>query len=188
MLSTKKDIAASVLIFKKHVDSKDHFYVFGKFYLPDKRAMMPEFQHYQGWKLAGNLRTTPGERIDYERIEMETVEDIRKRFRVRELCYDPWNAEDFAQRIEKTTRATAVEVPQNAHFLSDPMKQVEAAIAEGRVHHEGNPVFAWAIGNVVAHEDAKGEVFPRKERQENLIDPAVGLSDHRIQACDGDPA
>jgi phage terminase large subunit-like protein len=173
-LSTKKDIAARVIVFKKQIDTKDHYYVFGRFYLPEKRAMLPEFQHFQGWAATGKLRVTPGERIDYGIIERETVEDVR-RFLVRELCYDPWNAEKFAQDVEKQTRAKAIEIPQTAHFLSDPMKQLEAAIAERRIHHEGNPAFAWAIGNVVAKEDAKGEVFPRKERADNLIDPAVCL-------------
>ena len=178
-LSTKKDIAARVAVFKKTImdptgKPQDHFYVFGTFYLPEKRAELPENQHFQGWAKTGKLRTTRGERIDYETIERETVDELR-RIRAREICFDPWNAEDFSQRVGKATRAEPVEVPQTAHFLSDPMKQLEAAIAEGRVHHEGNPVFSWAMGNVVAKEDAKGEVFPRKAQKESLIDPAVCL-------------
>jgi phage terminase large subunit-like protein len=173
-LSTKIDITARVLIFKKQQDGKDHFYVFTRPYLPEERAMAPEYQHYQQWVRDGHLRTTPGPRIDYELIQSETIEDVR-RFKAREICYDPWNAEQLAQAVEKATQATAVEVPQRAAFLSDPMKQLEAAIAEGRVHHEGNLAMAAAIGNVVAHEDAKSEVFPRKERDDNFIDPAVAL-------------
>lgn len=171
-LSTKKDITARVLIFKKLLNGKDHFYLFSRCYLPEDRAMAPEFQHYQAWVRGGHLKTTPGSRIDYETIEQETIEDVQ-RFKVRELCYDPWNAEQMAQNVAKATKVEAVEVPQMPKFLSDPMKQFEAAISEGRIHHDGNPVFAAAIGNVVGHEDANENVFPRKEREENFIDPAV---------------
>jgi hypothetical protein len=36
--------------------------------------------------------------------------------------------------------------------------------------HDGNPVLAWMIGNVVGHYDAKENVYPHKERPENKID------------------
>ena len=32
----------------------------------------------------------------------------------------------------------------------------------GTVHHDGDPVLAWSISNVVAHTDAKDMVFPKK--------------------------
>jgi phage terminase large subunit-like protein len=41
--------------------------------------------------------------------------------------------------------------------------------------HDGNPVLAWMIGNVVGDYDAKENVYPRKERPENKIDGAVAL-------------
>jgi phage terminase large subunit-like protein len=45
----------------------------------------------------------------------------------------------------------------------------------GKFVHDGNPVLAWMIGNVVGHYDAKDNVYPRKERPENKIDGAVAL-------------
>ena len=41
--------------------------------------------------------------------------------------------------------------------------------------HDGCPVLQWMIGNVVALEDAKGNVYPRRERPENKIDGVVAL-------------
>jgi hypothetical protein len=43
------------------------------------------------------------------------------------------------------------------------------------VAHDGDPVLAWMLGNVVGHYDAKENVYPRKERPENKIDGAVAL-------------
>lgn len=171
-LSTKIDITACVLIFKKQIAGKDHFYLFLRAYLPEDRAMDPEHQHYQEWTINKHLLTTPGCRIDYEYFQSKAIEDA-KRFKAREICYDPFNAEQLAQNVAKAAAAEAVEIRQNTMMLSDPMKSFEAAIAEGRIHHEGNPVFEVAIGNVVAKEDANENVLPRKERVENFIDPAA---------------
>jgi phage terminase large subunit-like protein len=46
---------------------------------------------------------------------------------------------------------------------------------EGRIHHPGNAVLNWMIGNVVGHFDAKDNVYPRKELPGNKIDGAVAL-------------
>jgi phage terminase large subunit-like protein len=60
------------------------------------------------------------------------------------------------------------------HF-SEPMKQLEALIVAGRIHHADDPILSWALGNVVARKDAKENVYPRKTREDNKIDPAVAL-------------
>lgn len=173
-LSSKKDLTACVKVFRKIVDGKAHYFVFGRYYLPKDQAMLPEFQHYQGWVHQGFLGTTPGGAIDYEQIERDTVNDIQK-FRIKEFAYDGWNAEQYSQNVERETRATRVEVPQKVRYLSDPMKQLDALIADGRVHHDGNPVLTWAMGNVTAHTDKNDNVFPNKERYESKIDPAVAF-------------
>ena len=65
------------------------------------------------------------------------------------------------------------EVPQTLKNFSEPMKQLQALIYAGRVHIEDNPVTHWMFSNVVCHEDAKENVYPRKEKKENKIDGAV---------------
>jgi phage terminase large subunit-like protein len=68
-----------------------------------------------------------------------------------------------------------IDVPQNVLNFSESMKQLDALTIAGRIHHNGDPVLAWAIGNVVAKKDAKENVYPRKTRADNKIDPAVAL-------------
>jgi len=69
----------------------------------------------------------------------------------------------------------AVEIRQNVAHLNAPTKELEALIATGRVHHDGNPVMTWMIGNVTAHEDVNEGVLPQKERgrAEKKIDGAM---------------
>jgi len=78
------------------------------------------------------------------------------------------------QELEKYG-LTPVEIPQTVKCLSEPMKELEAATLDGRMHHDGNPIMTWCISNVVAHLDANDNVFPRKDRPENKIDGAVAL-------------
>jgi len=173
-IATKKDITARVAVFRKPIDRKDHYYVFSTFYLPEARVMQPEFQHYQKWVHDGHLTETAGATLDFERFQSETIDEIQ-RLRATEFCFDSWNATQLAENVARGTRATAIDVPQQPRHLSDPMKQLDALIADGRIHHDGNPVLTWMIGNVVAHTDAKDNVFPRKERDESKIDGALAL-------------
>ena len=46
-------------------------------------------------------------------------------------------------------------------------------VCPSAIAHDGNPVLAWNIGNVVGHFDPRGNVYPRKERPENKIDAAI---------------
>jgi phage terminase large subunit-like protein len=55
------------------------------------------------------------------------------------------------------------------------MKWLEALVKAGRIHHDGDPVLAWAMSNVVVRPDANDNIFPRKNRGDQKIDPAVAL-------------
>jgi len=48
-------------------------------------------------------------------------------------------------------------------------------MAERKIHHDGDPVLAWMLSNVVGHYDRKDNVYPVRERPENKIDGAIAL-------------
>jgi phage terminase large subunit-like protein len=68
-----------------------------------------------------------------------------------------------------------VEFPMRTGNLSEPTKELGAAMQANRLRHDGNPVLEWCIGNVVGHYDARGNVYPRKARPEQKIDAGVAL-------------
>lgn len=175
-LATKNDLTARILLFKKTESGKDHYYVFPRFYLPSAQASKPENSHYQQWIAEKHLVIHQGSSIDFQEVQDEAVEQIR-RFRAREFAFDPWNAAQFAQGVAAHTKAAPAEIQQSTRNLSAPMKELEVLIGDGRVHHPANAVLTWNIGNVVAHEDANENVFPRKPegREESKIDGAVAL-------------
>jgi phage terminase large subunit-like protein len=185
-LSTKRDFTARVAMFRKERGGKEHYFVFSRFYLPQAQVDRPESPHYKEWKKNLWLIAHDGGTVDFDIITEETIDEV-KRFEAIEFAYDPWNAASLAQAVGKKTSATIVEMPQNPRVLSPPMKELDAAIAEGRIHHDGNPVLTWMIGNVKAREDVNENVLPRKEdgRAENKIDGAVAviMALARIQAA-----
>ena len=171
-LASKRDLTAKMAAFKR----ANTYYVFGKYYLPGDSVApgLPNYDFYRGWAQSGRLTLTEGNVTDYDFLEKDVLEDL-KNLRPQSVGVDPnYNAGHLTTRL-KHAGAPMVEVPRNVANFSEPMKELDAMILSGRIKHNGDPVLAWAMGNVVARKDAKGNVYPRKVRDENKIDPAVAL-------------
>lgn len=171
-LSSKYDITAVGMVFRRQIEGLWHYYLFGRYYLPEETAKDPDKRHYGQWVAQGELIETAGDIIDYQRIEDDIV-DAAQDHRIVEIAYDPWGATQTAQRLQEAHRLVPVEVPQTTKHLSEPMKLFEAMVKAGRLHHDGNRCLTWMVSNVTVREDANENVFPRKEAPENKIDGAV---------------
>lgn len=172
-LATKTDIAASVKLFTREIAGKTHYYAFGRYYLPEEAAEDGRNSQYSGWGIEGRLRLTDGNVTDFSVIEDDLRDDAR-RYLVTDAAFDPWQAAQIIQRLQ-ADGMQAVEYRQTVQNMSEPMKELEALVLQGRFHHDGCPVLTWMISNVVCHIDAKENIYPRKERPENKIDGAVAL-------------
>lgn len=183
-LSSKVDCTSKVRVFRRFEKDtikgveieRPHYYAFAEHYLPDACLESDENanqQHYSEWHAAGQLTLTPGPAIDYPTIEDLLKEDLR-RFDVQAIAYDPWNATQMSQRL-MAEGAPMMENRLGVQTMSEPMKSSEALILGGMLHHDGDPVLGWMMGNVVAKEDLKTNVYPRKEKPESKIDGAVAL-------------
>lgn len=173
-LASKTDLTAKLKVFRREVDGADHYYAFGRYWLPEAAVQDPKKRHYQGWAADGHLVQTDGSIIDYAVVEDDVLADAEVH-QVAEVAYDPWGATQLAVTLQEEHDITVVEVPQKTSHLSEPMKWIEALVLAGRFHHTGDPVLAWAMSNVTAKADANENVFPRKEAPENKIDPVVAL-------------
>lgn len=181
-LASNIDIAAKVRLFRrtkieKNKDGEDeprvHYYAFGSFYLPEEIVEESDNSQYKGWVESGRLIATDGNIIDQNAIQDDLRLD-KDQFQIREVAYDPFQATKFATEL-LSEGFPMVEVGATVKNFSAPMKEVEAMVKAGRLHHTGCPVFAWMISNVVAHVDKKDNVFPNKQTPKNKIDGAVAL-------------
>ena len=172
-LASKIDMAARVNVYRREVDGKSHYFVFPRFYLP--RAAIEEERHpmYRGWEMQGDLYATPGETTDFGIIEDEIRTD-GPGLELKAVATDPWQAQQMIQNL-KRDGMPAEEYRQTVANMSEATKTLDALMRERRIHHPGNAVLNWMIGNVVGHYDAKENVYPRKELPGNKIDGAIAL-------------
>lgn len=172
-LASKIDLATAVFVFWKWDEVSDslHFYAFQKSWLPDVRIKSSKNVFYGNWVKDGWLKTNSGEITDYNQIEEDIVE-MSQHYDVLCVAYDPSQATMISQNL-MNHGVRMVELSQSVRNLSEPMKQVQSLIYSGRLHHENDPLFRWQAGNVVAHIDAKENIYPRKE---------IGTGDPKIDS------
>ncbi|SFB02798.1 Phage Terminase [Collimonas sp. OK607] len=171
-LASKTDIAALLLVFA-HPEIDGAFAVFGRYYLPEDTVHANGNSQYPGWMGSGRLTVTPGNVIDFSWIEADLIE-FASRFAVQAVAFDPFQATQLSTRM-MSEGLPMIEVRPTVLNFSEPMKTLEALVLQGKLIHDGCPVLGWMASNVVAHLDAKDNIYPRKERPENKIDGIVAL-------------
>ena len=162
-----------MLLFPKVEGGKTHVYCFGQYYLPESAVAESSNSQMKGWAELGIVKASPGATTDYGEI----LEDLRMdcaTYDVQKIAYDPWQSTPIVLKLDEEG-APLSEVRQTVQNLSEPMKELEAMVLDGRLHHNGDPAMRWMMSNVVAHIDAKDNIYPRKDRYEQKIDGPVAM-------------
>lgn len=179
-LSTKIDITAVTLLSKAPDGFFDlHF----RFYVPqdlvDERARKHERPSYADWVKSGHLIATPGNVVDYDFIRTDVLERA-KTFRLKEVGYDPWNAEQLATQIMDALNPMRndkgfqmVSMRQGMATLSEPAKEFEKLTVAAKLRHGNHPVMRWMVANVTTRTDANGNIAPDKSTSTGKIDGVV---------------
>lgn len=171
-LASKIDLAAAELLFLP--DSVDGEYVrFGLYWIPEKALEDPNNEHYRQWVEEGWIVATPGNVIDFNFIQAK-MEELAASYNLLEVGYDPFQATMLITNL-MSKGIECVEFPQTVKNMSEPMKEADSRIKEGRTIHNGDPVMKWCLSNVEAKEDMKDNVYPRKANldRSRKIDAAV---------------
>lgn len=187
-LASRSDICVLMLVFVRVIDGKQHFYLFGDYYLPEAAIDGAE-KHanaYRKWVIEGFLQQHDGAEIDFDLIEEDMLRLVAE-YGPDEVVFDPFRAAQLEQRLTKNG-ITAVELGAQVKNFSLPMKELESAIKAGRLHHDGNPLLTWMASNVVAKLDAKDNIYPRKEKPEQKIDGIVATIMGVARAISGEVA
>lgn len=126
-----------------------------------------------GWVSEGWLKVNEGNTNDFHRVRDELLEDA-VRFEMVEIGADPHQAHSTVQDL-LAANLPAIEIAQDLKTMNEPTQKLEELIRLGLLEHDGNPVLAWEIGNVVGHYDAKERVYPRKDNPNKKIDGAIAI-------------
>jgi phage terminase large subunit-like protein len=186
-LASKIDICARMLLFKRTESGGDHYFAFGRFWLPEDTIdeARSNQQAYRKWVAQGHLVATEGAEIDFE-VVREDAKACRSRFQIREVVYDPWRATQLAHQLAKDG-AAVVEMPQTAKNMGAAFDELLSALKGGRFHHDGNPVLEWMASNVIARTAMKGVTVPGKDKPEQKIDGVVAACMCLSRAMAGEP-
>jgi len=179
-LARKLDMNSMARLFWRVIDGRTHYYsVAPGFWVPEDTAFNDDnkrmAERFQAWINTGHLQVTPGAEIDYREI-LEDAKEANTVSPVSESPIDPHGATNLSHQLDDEG-LTPVTTVQNYTNMSDPMKELEAAIQSGRFHHDGNPIMTWCIANVIGKNLPGNDdiVRPIKQGNDNKIDGAVAL-------------
>ena len=179
-LARKIDMNSMARLFWREIDGKKHYYsVSPKFWVPENTVFNNDnrrvAERFQKWMNEGYLFGTEGDEVDYREI-LEEAKEAAQIFSILESPIDPHGATNLSHQLADEG-LNPVSITQNYTNMSDPMKELEAAVLAGRFHHDGNPIMTWCIGNVVGKYMPGNDdvVRPIKEGNDNKIDGAVAL-------------
>jgi phage terminase large subunit-like protein len=178
-LSSTEDITAVVKLFPPS-DSHEKYIALADFWVPEENIerKVKEFRApYDVWAREGFLRATPGNVVDYDAVRTQILADF-ERYDVRELAFDPWNATQFANDLQKSgiDAERLVKFNQTIAMFAEPTKRlIEELVLARKLAHLGNPVLRWMASNLVVWEDGNGNKRPTKKSARGKIDGIVAL-------------
>jgi phage terminase large subunit-like protein len=163
-LSKVEDMTSLVLCFRRP-EGRYRFQPY--FWLPEETASADGVRDsYQKWKAEGILFTTPGRVCDYSAIAAHAAE-IFKAHRVQKFAYDPWQAEQFSQDIEKLTGIERFEFRQSLANFAEATSEFERLVISGKLEHDGHKILTWQAGNAKVYSDANGNKRPVKPKHDD---------------------
>ena len=163
-LSSTTDITAFVLVFPP-LDEEDKYIILPYFWIPEdtldlrvKRDHVP----YDVWERQGYLQTTEGNVVHYGYIE-KFIEELGKKFNIREIAFDRWGAVQMVQNLEGMG-FTVVPFGQGFKDMSPPTKELMKLTLEQKLAHGGHPVLRWNMDNIFIRTDPAGNIKADKEK------------------------
>lgn len=187
-LASTTDIAAFVLAFPPQEEGEP-MWLLPSFWIPDanmiertRRDRVP----YDAWTRDGLVYATPGNVIDYRRIQAK-IEELGEKYDIREIAFDRWGATAISQGLTDAGFVMA-QMGQGFASMSAPTKELLRLVLAGELAHGANPVLRWMADNVTTEQDAAGNVKPSKAKSREKIDGIVAsiMAIDRAQRNAGD--
>jgi phage terminase large subunit-like protein len=175
-LATVDDVAAVAYVFP--APAPQPWTVMWDFFIPKdnlRQRVRKTKVPFDRWVQQGWVEATPGNVIDTEFIETRLLARVRKwKCKVRELAFDPWQAQDFAQRIAKQGVKT-IEVGNTCAKMNLGVKTIELLALSKRIVHGAHPVARWMVQNTQIVINSAGEKKPDKKKSGEKIDGVTAM-------------
>jgi phage terminase large subunit-like protein len=136
---------------------------------------------YEDFLAEGTLQVLDGTVLDM----MEVYEDLEahieaKKYDIRAVGYDPYNAKEFIERWERENGPYAIEkVIQGAKSESVPLGELKK-LSEDKLLEFDEALMSFSMGNCITLEDTNGNRKLLKKRYDQKIDNVAALMDAYI--------
>ena len=90
------------------------------------------------------------------------------------VAYDPYNGQVVSGGLTREG-LQAFRMAQNHAMFNEPIRDFLAAIRDGRVTHDGNPLLRWCVSNAMLYRDRKDHWMFDKKSSGEKIDPIVAV-------------
>jgi phage terminase large subunit-like protein len=145
-LAFKSDLCCFVLEFP--IDGK--YYVKTLMWIPEEHPQI-NFYKNKGWLDNGDIKTTPGNGIDFKQVREDIVKFCEPYSPI-EIGYDPRFASELVQSLYSDFDLPMIEVNQSPRYLSEPLKDIAVSILDDKFLHDGNVAASWQLGNASSKE------------------------------------
>jgi phage terminase large subunit-like protein len=106
-------------------------------------------------------------------LKQDLIEYCRK-WRVEAVAFDQYNAQPFAEDLERKGIRTFAMAQTTGHF-NEPINDLHKILADGRCTHDGNPLLRWCVNNAVGVTDRNDRTMLAKRESAEKIDPLVAM-------------
>ena len=172
-LSTTEDITAFVLVFPPK-DENEKYAILPFFWIPEdtlENRVSRDHVPYGEWKKLGLIYTTEGNVVHYGFIR-KTINDLGKKYHIREIGCDPWNATHMIQNLQDDG-FEVTKFGQGMKSMSPACKELMRLVLTRQVAHGGNKPLRWMFDNIEVKKDEADNIKPDKKRSSEKIDGAV---------------
>lgn len=138
-----------------------------------RRREKSNLPRYQQFIADGVMTMTPGDMIDTTAVKAKVLQ-LTRQYHVIGVVFDQYSAFTLANEIGQEG-VTVWRSPQSFKYMSSPMKELNQAVLEQRISHDGNAWLRWCMQNVRTEQDSYGNIRPHRERSKDHIDGAVAL-------------
>lgn len=179
-LASTSDTSALVLVFP--IDDK--YYIKPFIFVPerqiDRRDQRNESFYFK-WASEGHMIITHGNVIDYKYIE-KTVLECQEKYNIVSIGYDPYNALQIITKWVEDYDLHVEEYRQGWQTMSEPTKEFERLLIDGKIIHGGHPVLRWMADNAMLIRDtndnyrvAKGKVS--KDKVDGIVAAIMAIGE-----------
>lgn len=150
----------------------NRFYFKSWAWVARKGVELREKQNMRRYDEFTEVVITDGDMIDQSKVKSHILW-LCSTYDVKEITADAYNAIILMEEVATETGRTVSKFPQNFKHYTDPCKQFERAINEGRAKHDGNGWLSWCVANLRLDADKWGNVMPSRGKSVDKIDGAV---------------